>query len=101
MVRLLTRAARVRLLVRAVLLAFLVGCAEGPRPVTVVTPPPVQTPPVASSAVAAPPAPPPAPPVDPAADGDRLAIAKQVCPAAIKHDKGQVLVGCRTCPPFD
>ena len=38
--------------------------------------------------------------IDPAADRDKLAIVEQICPAAINHLNGKVLVGCRACPPF-
>lgn len=91
----------------ALLLSLLAACAAPtPPPAPVVAAPPPATPTAATppSAVAsAPPAPPPAPPalpVDPAADRDKLAIVSAICPAAIKHEGGKVLVGCRTCPPF-
>lgn len=88
----------------ALLAVFGCGCAAPP--------PPVPAPPAPVSVAAPPPrtvsiAPPPSPapkaasaPVDPAADRDKLALAEQICPAAIKHVDGKVLVGCRACPPF-
>jgi hypothetical protein len=57
----------------------------------------------ASSAAVHPPAGPKLPlPAAPAgADREKFSFAASVCAAAIKHDKGKVLVGCRECPPFE
>lgn len=72
-------------------------CAAPPPPVITPLPPP---PPVVTARAA----PAPAPvqePIDPAADAAKLSVVRSLCKAAIKHDKDRVLVGCRSCPPFE
>src|SRR5262245_28561792 len=41
----------------------------------------------------------PAVPAD--VDPEKGAIAASICQAAMRHESGKVLVGCRTPPPFD
>jgi hypothetical protein len=89
---------------RAVLLIALLitGCAAPPPAVTQAAPPA----PPPSPAHSVEPSPDPAaapnpPPIGPVADTEALAIARSVCPAAVKHDEDRVRrVGCRACPPF-
>jgi hypothetical protein len=78
-------------------------CAAPPPPAVTAAPPPPPPPVVVVTASAAPVAA-PAPvqePIDPAADATKLAVVRSLCDAAIKHDKDAVLVGCRSCPPFE
>lgn len=90
------------LAVPAVLLA--IGCPAPPPPPppsVVVEPPPAPTiVPAASATASAAPVRAPAP-IDPAADKDKLAVVRALCPAAIQHHEGKVRVGCRACPPFE
>ena len=76
------------------------SCAAPPPPPAPLAPerssPPAVTVSAAPTASAT-----PAPlPIDPGADPDKLALVRSICPAAIKHQEGRVLVGCRACPPF-
>jgi hypothetical protein len=90
-----------RALLAGALVAFSVGCG-GPAPVVTVVAPAPPPPPVVSAAPSTAPsaAKGAAPALDPAANRDTLAIAEAVCPAAIKHVDGKVVVGCRSCLPF-
>jgi hypothetical protein len=43
----------------------------------------------------------PLPPTPAGADKEKFSLAASVCAVAVKRDKGNLLVGCRSCPPFE